>query len=58
MLRPVSGGSSETYAGRVGKGLKKSEKKLNILDILLDRKDNSVSFNLSKEELSHFCSKR
>jgi len=27
-------------------------KKLNVMDIMLERRDNSVSFNLSKEELA------
>ena len=50
-------GGGETYAGRVGKGTKK-KKKLNILDILLERKDNSISYNLSKDELSKLLFKK
>ena len=46
-----------SYAGKVGKGIKK-RKKLNILDIILERKDNSVSYNLSKEELSKLLFKK
>ena len=53
----TGGGGSETYAGRVGKGMKK-RKKLNIIDIFLERKDNTVSFNLSKEELSKLLFKK
>ena len=47
----TGGGGGETYAGRVGKGIKK-RKKLNILDILLERKDDTITYNLSKDELS------
>ena len=45
------------YAGTVGKGIMKSEK-LNILDIILEKKDNSVSYNLNKEELSKLLFKK
>ena len=42
--------STTSYAAKVtGKG---GREKLNILDIVMERKDNSVSFNLSKEELA------
>ena len=51
------GGGGMSYAGKVGKGIKK-RKKLNILDIILERKDNSVSYNLSKEELSKLLFKK
>lgn len=47
----------ETYANKVGKGVK-MRKKLNILDILLERKDNSVSYTLKKEELSKLLFKK
>ena len=47
----TGGGGIETYARRAGKGIKK-KKKLNILDITLERKDVNINYNLSKEELS------
>ena len=42
------------------KGGERNEKrkKLNIIDIFLERKDNTVSFNLSKEELSKLLFKK
>ena len=40
-----------TYASKVT-GSKTERMKLNVLDVYLDRKDNSVSYNLSKEELA------
>ena len=51
------GGGGMTYAGTVGKRIMKREK-LNILDIILERKDNSVSYNLNKEELSKLLFKK
>lgn len=47
----ATGGGGDSYARKVGRGTTK-RKKLNILDILLERQDNSISFNLSKDELS------
>ena len=47
----------ETYANKVGKSVK-MRKKLNILDILLERKDNSISYTLKKEELSKLLFKK
>ena len=49
-LDPRQGASYATAAG------KKGRKKLNILDIVLDRRDKQVSFNLSKDELGNCCS--
>ena len=46
-----------TYAGVAGKKLN-GRKKRNVLDIMLERRDNSVSFNLSKEELSRLLFKK
>ena len=40
-----------TYAQRAGGGVGK-RKKLNVLDVILERKDINVNFNLTKEELS------
>ena len=47
---PKGGGSS--YAKIAGGGRSGIRKKLNILDIVFERKNESVSFNLSKAELS------
>ena len=44
-----------SYATAAGK---KGRKKLNILDIIFDRRDNQVSFNLSKDELGKLLFKR
>ena len=52
-----SGGGTETYALRTGKGVRK-KKKLNILDILFERKDDSINYNLTKEELSKLLFKK
>ena len=41
-------GSYANIAGKQDRG----RKKLNVLDIMLERKDNSISYNMSKEELS------
>ena len=51
-LDPRQGASYATAAG------KKGRKKLNILDIVLDRSDKQVSFNLSKDELGKLLFKR
>ena len=53
----ATGGGGDTYADRAGKGNKK-RKKLNILDILLERKDNTINYNLNKEELSKLVFKK
>ena len=53
----ATGGGGDTYAGKAGKA-KRVRKKLNILDIFLERKDNSISFNLKKEELSKLLFKK
>ena len=39
-----------SYANKVAG--KKGRKKLNVLDIMLERKDNHISYNLTKEELA------
>ena len=39
-------------------GSKTERMKLNVLDVYLDRKDNSVSYNLSKEELAKLIFKK
>ena len=46
-----------TYAQRAGGGAGKRNK-LNVLDIMLERKDNSINFNLNKEELSKLLFKK
>ena len=53
----ATGGGGDTYAGKVGRATTK-RKKLNILDIFLERKDNTISFNLNKEELSKLLFKK
>ena len=52
------GGLPGSYAAKVAGIPSGSRKKLNILDIMLERKDNSVNFNLSKEELSKLLFKK
>ena len=64
---PGDGGSHQSAGGGVGKkvsyaarvsggGLKK--KKLNMLDIFLDRRNQEISFTLSKEELAKLLFKK
>ena len=48
---PAHGHAVGSYANIAGKQ-DRGRKKLNVLDIMLERKDNSISYNLSKEELS------
>ena len=45
-------GVGTSYAGRVVGKQATARKKLNVLDIMLERRDNRVNFNMSKEELS------
>ena len=47
-----AGGGATSYAGRVAGKQVNGRKKLNVLDIMLERRDNQVSYNMSKEELS------
>ena len=49
--------SKDTYASKVT-GSRNERMKLNVLDVYLDRKDNTVSFNLSKEELAKLLFKK
>ena len=49
--------SKATYASKVT-GSRNERTKLNVLDVYLDRKDNSVNFNLSKEELAKLLFKK
>ena len=44
--------SKSSYASKVTGSKKITREKLNVLDVFLERKDDSVSFNLSKEELA------
>ena len=46
----------DTYASKVGK--KNGRLKLNVLDIYLDRKEPSISYNLTKEELAKLLFKK
>ena len=47
-----------TYANKVS-GMKRGEKpKLNVLDIFLERKDDTVSFKLSKDDLAKLLFKK
>ena len=46
------GGGRMTYAAKVGGGVVKKKKKLNVLDIILERRNQEISFTLSKEELA------
>ena len=48
----VRGGGRMTYAEKAGGGLIKRRKKLNVLDIILERRNQEISFTLSKEELA------
>ena len=41
-----------TYAAKAGGGVVKKKKKLNVLDIILERRNQEISFTLSKEELA------
>ena len=47
----------ETYASKVS-GNKNEKMKLNVLDIFLERQDNKISYNLSKEELAKLLFKK
>ena len=51
-------GNGASYANKVS-GKKAGERsKLNVLDIFLERRDNSINFNLSKEELAKLVFKK
>ena len=47
-----------TYAQKAGGGGGKKRKKLNVLDIVLERRNPEISYNLSKEELSKLLFKK
>ena len=48
-----------SYASLVaGKQQRKGRKKLNILDVMLERRDNTVNFNLKKDELARLLFKK
>ena len=49
--------SKATYASKVT-GSRNERIKLNVLNVYLDRKDNIVNFNLSKEELAKLLFKK
>ena len=49
---PDINGGPLSYASRVAGKQSNGRKKLNILDIMLERRDNKVSYNLNNEELS------
>ena len=50
--------TGESYASRVLGRSKTGRKKLNVLDIILERKDKNISFNLNKEELARLLFKK
>ena len=57
--QPVGqGGGAASYAGRVAGKQGNGRKKLNVLDIMLERRSNQVSYNMSKEELSRLLFKK
>ena len=47
-----------SYAEKAGGGGGKKRKKLNVLDIVLERRNPEISYNLSKEELSKLLFKK
>ena len=51
-------GDRTTYASKVTGRKSTGRVKLNVLDIFLERRDNSISFNLSKEELAKLVFKK
>ena len=60
LQKPVGSGVQsvqETYASKVT-GKKKERMKLNVLDIFLERKNPSISYNLTKEELAKLLLKK
>ena len=70
MAEPLSEGGGESPPGcdnqgkvigsyaKIAGGQSSGRKKLNVLDIMLERKDNTVNFNLNKEELSKLLFKK
>ena len=56
-LPPPDESVQETYASKVT-GRRNERMKLNVLDIFLERKDNTISYNLSKEELAKLVFKK
>ena len=51
------GGGKVSYAARVSGGGSK-KKKLNVLDIFLERRNQEISFTLTKEELAKLLFKK
>ena len=47
-----AGNHGSSYASKVTGMKSKGRKKLNVLDILLERRENAINYNLSKEELA------
>ena len=47
-----AGNHGSSYASKVTGIKSKGRKKLNVLDILLERRENAINYNLSKEELA------
>ena len=52
------GGASYAHKAGGGRIDQNKRKKLNILDIFLERKDESINFNLNKDELSKLLFKK
>ena len=48
----------QSYAGLVAGRQASGRKKLNVLDIILERKDNKISYNLKKDELAKLLFKK
>ena len=51
-------GGRMSYAARVSSGGGPKKKKLNVLDIFLERRDQEISFTLTKEELAKLLFKK
>ena len=54
----VDGKPGASYANTVTGNKTNGRKKLNVLDIFLDRKENSINYNLSKDELAKLLFKK
>ena len=52
------GQGPSSYASLVAGKQRKGRKKLNILDVMLERRDNTVNFNLKKDELARLLFKK
>ena len=57
-MRSVQGAGALTYASRVAGKQANGRKKLNVLDIMLEKNTNRSNFNMSKEELSRLLFKK